>query len=209
MGQRNTGDCNRSGRAGFTLIELLVGILITSILLAAFAGFNRFQLLTMMNQTRQLGLQSRVRSFVDLFTGEVRRACGIVAASPKELHFRADLNGDGLVAGPNEDVRYSLTSAGAIVRITAGFTDVLVENVPQGGFRLSYFDADGNELVPADPSAGLDAAQLAAVRRVRVKVRLEDEPVDSQNDRVLRAAASMDVTMRNRFFVNAIQGAAC
>ncbi|MFQ5665054.1 MAG: PilW family protein [Candidatus Binatia bacterium] len=198
---------------GFTLMEVLVASTLSLVALAGFLSFNRGQLFTLRNQANQLDLQTTARNIVDLFAREVRRAgmnpgcgipgfSGIAAATASSLRIQADLNGDGLLTAPNEDITYHyVQETTAVERIDHnGVTDVLVSGVDLNGCVIRYFDQDGAELVPG--GTGLNAGERASIRRIRVELTLAGAAVDPTNTLPLRAQVATDVDLRNRYFVN-------
>jgi len=194
--------------AGFTLHELLISSAIGLVACATFASLSNFQLSALQNQATQLDLQITGRSVVDLFAREARRAgrnptcaqtfAAIAEGTTDRVRIQSDLNGNGAIDGPNEDVTYRFNSDdGTITRIANGVTDQLLSGIDPTGSRFRYFDGAGTELVPV---TALTQAQRSSVRRVRMELAVRNATVPS-NSSPLRTQMSTDVDLRNRFFV--------
>src|SRR5206468_6287655 len=90
-------------------------------------------------------------------------------ATPTRVRFQQDLNGDGALAGANEDLTYDLVGTDLQRTDGASAPVVLASGLPSGGFVLRYFTG-GNppvELVPAGSPPALSAAQRDCVALVR------------------------------------------
>ncbi|MGE0519551.1 MAG: PilW family protein [Candidatus Binatia bacterium] len=191
-----------------SLIETVIGVMLGLVVTIGVFSFNSRHSFAMQDQLRQLDVQSAARSVVDLFAREVRRAganptCtgafeAIATAKADEIQLRSDLDGSGAIDQPHEDVRYRWRVTDQILERTAGQTDLLLSGQELTGSRFRYFDGAGTELMPG---AGLDAAQRASVRRVRIEVALRERPADPDMGGSLTASASTDIDLRNRFFV--------
>ncbi len=180
---------------------------------SAFASFGRLQLSAMRSQAAQNDIQMTTRSIVDLFTREVRSAGANPACSPgvtavaearaRLVHIQSDLDGDGAVTGPGEDVIYQYRfSPDGFERVENGSADVLIDGVALEGSRIRYFDGNGTEIIPG--STGLDATQRDGVRRVRIELSVTTTSADPGDTGPLRVQVANDVDLRNRYFANAI-----
>ena len=208
----HTPSSHQRWQAGFTLPELLVASALGLVALATFLSFNRFQLFALRNQATQLDVQTTARAIVDLMARELRRAgadpnCvktfeGIAKGAATELRIQADLDGNGAIDQPDENVTYRFNlEGGTVERIAGGVTDDLVSDVNLTGSVIRYHDGTGAELVPTGSPAELSGGQRTAVRRVRVRLAMDSSAIDPQNPKPLRAQVSTDVDLRNRFFV--------
>jgi hypothetical protein len=197
----------RLGDAGFSLPELLTAASLFVSTLALVASFHHFEIQTLRDQAIQQTVQSSAQTLVDVFSREVRRACGISTAASDRIRFQVDLNGDGQIAGDDEDVAYVYDVAGhAVYRVSQLDEEVVVSDLDLSGSRLRYFAADNKELVP-DPE--LDPASRAAIRRVRIELALAHDSTASGNKAKLRAEVSSDAELRSRFFMNEISNSNC
>ena len=195
--------------AGFTLIELLVSSALGLMVVGGFLAFSRFQLFAMQDQSKQLDLQTTVRNTAQLFADEVRRAgadplCtksfdGITAASNSYIYVRADLDGSGSIGGQSEDVFYFFSDeADVFYRYSQGKLERLVSGTDIGGTRIRYFNSAGFEI---NAGGGLSSAERAAVRRVRLELKMKDKATDPNRAQRVVAEATTDVDLRNRFFL--------
>jgi prepilin-type N-terminal cleavage/methylation domain-containing protein len=193
--------------AGFSLIEVLVTLALGSVAAAAVLSFSQSQMVAMRDQTRQVDLQTTARSIVEVFAREVRRAgmdplcvktfAGIDTAAQQELKILSDLSGNGVIDQSNENVTYRIDLTNKVIyRIANDVPSTLLAGAQLTGSRFRYYDANGTERVP---SPALDGATRAAIRRVRLELQVS-KPGQS-GGQTLKAAASTDVDLRNRFFV--------
>jgi type II secretory pathway component PulJ len=194
--------------AGFGLSEVLVASTLGALIVAGFVAFNHFQLHALHDQVSQIELQTIDRDVVDLFAREVRRAggdptcagtvTGIVEAAERRIRIQSDLNGNGIVDNDqNEDVTYRHNAAtNAFERLANGATEVLLSGLLLEGSGIYYYDAAGTQLV-GNPF--LTEAQRNSVRRIRLQLSLTNRGMNSGAQ--LKAAASTDVNLRNRYFI--------
>jgi prepilin-type N-terminal cleavage/methylation domain-containing protein len=146
-----TGKCKSRTASGFTLVEVLVCMAIMSILFGtvyrSFDIFNR----SYTKENVKAGIQQRTRIGIDLMARDIRLAgldplgtanAQIIAADTENIQFSADLNYDGDVNDPFENITYTLN--GDLLRQTSdlgtGFiTDTLLDNIDALAF--TYLDA--------------------------------------------------------------------
>ena len=144
--------------AGFTLIEVLMGIAILSILFGTI--YRNFDTLSRSyaNENVKAGVQQKSRLGINLMARDIRLAgldpLGIAAAgfNPANTHstsiqFTADLNYDGDLDDPFEDITYALN--GDLLEQTSNLgsgpqTATLLDNVIALSF--SYMDQADNLL---------------------------------------------------------------
>ncbi len=200
------------GQTGFTVPEILIATGLGLMLLAGAASFNRFQLFALRNQAMQIEVQTAARSVVDLLAREVRRAgmdptCGkafeaLAKARDDEIRIQSDLNGSGVIDGPNENITFRYNSeTQAVERVANGVTDSLLSGMDLDGSAILYYDGAGNRLVPAVSTGGLDAARRAMVRRVRFELAVAGDGLDPNSSQSLRSLVATDVNLRNRYFL--------
>jgi len=194
-------------QAGFTLYEALISILLTSVVVGTFAVFSRYQLYAMLDQASQVNVQSTARAMVDLFAGEIRRACAIVSADDRKVRIVSDLDGSGAIDAVDEDVTYRFKRRKKeLQRVAGGNVEVLTDKALS--CTLRYFDGAGNEIA-APRGRTLSLAQRQAVRRIRIEATVLTKATDPTENRQVQARIASDVNLRNRYFVNTIQNAAC
>lgn len=155
-------------KSGFTLVELLVAMAVTLIVVAALTSvfivqnkyFTRQSEIVEMQQDVRAGLQIMMSELV--MTGyDPSRASnsGLVVADANTIQFTQDLNGNGDISDPHEDIAYTYDATDQQLERN---NQPLAENIQALSFR--YFDADDVELPPP-----LDtAADRAKVRRIVV-----------------------------------------
>jgi type IV pilus assembly protein PilW len=201
----------------------LVGLALASIVLAGIHSSYRAQVYALAAHNASFGLQDTARGTLDLVVREVRMAgfdptgaalpvapgpaCpgvrqGLVEATPTAVHVQADLDGDGLLTGTGEDVRYALdVAAGEIQRTEAGTTVALATGVAPDALALRYFDTSDPplELVPAP---ALTAAQRDCVGTVAIVVRTQATHPDPQVSTALASEAASQVAIRSRALIN-------
>ncbi|GIW39670.1 MAG: hypothetical protein KatS3mg076_0247 [Candidatus Binatia bacterium] len=202
----------RSRERGEGLVGTLVGTALALVALGAFVAFSRAQLFAYQAQATQVDLQGAGRAVLELFVREVRRAgmdpkCAknfeaIAEARPDRIRIQADLDGNGAIDGPEEDVTYFYDfDEKAVVRATKNASDILLEDVDVTGSVIRYYDGAGQELLPSGTPPELDPAQRTQVRRVALFLTLERPNPAPTSDLPLRVRLSSTVDLRNRFFL--------
>ncbi len=212
---RRHGAGRRRRQGGFTPVEVLVASAVGLTALAAVMSFNRFQLLSLSNQTKQVDVQTTVRNIVELFAREARRAganpgckiaafSGLAEARVQRVRIQSDLNGDGKLTSPGEDVMYRYREyRDTVERIdygAGGTTDVLLSGVDLQDSNLRYFDGNGTEL-SAGWDGALSTAERSAVRRIRIELNVAATGLGISSTRRLLGQATADVDLRNRSFL--------
>jgi Tfp pilus assembly protein PilW len=201
--------CQRK-EAAFSLLEVLVALGLSLVVVGAIVAFQSYQLRTLSGQAKQIDLQGTARSVVDLVAREVRTTgrnpqCqtavgGLATATSTTLQLQTDLDGNGQVNGPNEDITYELDPASeSVVRTDHAQSgpDKLIDGVDITGSGFHYFDSNGTKLNTG--GTGLDATQRAQVRRVRFDLVMTDR--NTRGATAPRVRASTNLDLRNRFFV--------
>ena len=187
--------------------------------------FSQAQLKSFATQSAYAQSQTVTRTVIDLMTRELRMASldptnlalptsasvtcpgvkqGVVEATPAKIHFQQDLNADGALSGPGEDVTYDLS--GGSIRRTDGTAQpvAIVDFVPSTGLAFRYFDGSNPpvELIPTGSPASLTSAQRDCVAKVRVTVTAN---VPNPNPRIatpITSVAESEVAIRNRSLLN-------
>ena len=153
---------NRS--AGFTLVEVLISIAILSILFGTiyrtFDIFNR----SYTSENVKAGVQQKTRIGIDLMARDIRLAgldplgsadAGFNPANTNSssIQFTADLNYDGDVSDPFEDIQYGLN--GNLLQLTSDLgtgmvAATLLDNVT--GLTFTYLDETDAPLAEPIPT---------------------------------------------------------
>lgn len=144
--------------AGFTLVEVLMCIAIFSILFGTvFRSFDTFNR-SYTNENVKAGVQQKSRIGIDLMARDIRLAgldpldtanAGFVAANTNttSVRFTADLNYDGDLGDPFEDIIYAIN--GNLLQQTSDLgsgpvTATLLDNV--SALSFNYLDQADNPL---------------------------------------------------------------
>lgn len=168
-----------TGKNGFTIIELVVAMALTSMLIAVVAMAFTGQSRSYNTQQDVVSLQQDLRSALQLIAKEIRMAgydptgnanAAIVTANATNLRFTQDIGGgvggvsDGDTSDANEDVRYAISTSGALGRETggAGGLQPVAENIDRLAFEY-YMDNGTWTQAPA-------AADLDDIRAVKIMV---------------------------------------
>ncbi len=100
---------------GFTLIELMIAMTISLIVLAGYYASFKSQHNSFDDQEQINILQQNLRSAMTIMSGDIRMAgydplqSGIptfMIASSNQIKFTMDINGNGVVTDPNEDITF-------------------------------------------------------------------------------------------------------
>lgn len=204
-----------TGQVGAVIVETLATVTLGLLALAAFTTLHVGQMYAMRDQVRQLDLQSSARDIADLFSREARRAgsgtnpsctgtvsTGLLVAKSNEVRVRADLDGNGVLTGSNEDVTWKLDATNKAVTRTqnaSSTTETLWSGVSLGTSAFTFYDGSGNVLSPG--GSGLSAAQLLQVVRIRLALDLKGANTQSTNTVLQIAQSSADAELRNRLFL--------
>ncbi len=204
----------RHRSAGFSLTEVLVSTVLMLLVTGTIFSAYRFQMFALKGQEKQLDTQQAGRGLIDLITREVRLAgydptcaknfAGVADARPQLLQVQLDSNADGAI-GAGESITYAYDLQYQRITRTAGGTPVpLVTGLPANALAFTYYDANGAVLTPSGSPAALSAAQLAAVRRVKVVVHLQEPHPDPLNSSVIVSDMTSNVDLRNRFLNSSV-----
>ena len=198
-----------TGCGGFTLIEVTASTLLMLTLLATMFGAYRFQMFALKRQETQVDVQETARSILDVMAREVRHAgydplcvktfTGVSDARPQRLGVQFDRNADGVLAA-DETVTYAYDPEEShLARTSAGVTVPLATEIGATSLSFGYFDAAGTQLVPTGTPAALTTTQRAAIRRVRIILRIEREGPEPANPLPVLSEFVSNVNLRNRF----------
>jgi hypothetical protein len=126
---------------------------------------------------------------------------GIIEATRTKIHFRQDLNGDGVIApSGGEDVTYELI--GDTIRRSDGIhaPAVLASGIAANGLTFRYFDGGEPpaEIVPAGATPALTTCQRDRIARVRIDVLAHVTSPDPDSSTPIASLAESEVALRNR-----------
>ena len=220
---QHTAAARARSRRGISTLEVLVGGALALVVVGAMYAFLTAQQRAFAANAAYTESQGATRTVSDLLSRELRMASynpaggaiaasgpccpgwsqGIVEARRDLVHFRQDLNGDGVISAAGEDLTY--TQVGHQIQRTDGAAaaQVLVDNVPTNGLVLRYYDAATvpNELVPGGTPAALTSCQRDCVTKVRIEIHAEHDSTAAHTVG-LESGATTEVAIRNRSLTN-------
>ena len=196
----------RRSQSGSSLPELLTSTLFVSILTAMSYTFARAALMSARVQEVKSEAQEATVMALDVLARDLRAAgfsavgapiTGVRAADPQRVEVAADLNGDGDTADSNELIAYSYDAdKHQLMRATGNASpQPFVRNVPAGGVRFMFFDAQGREL-PA--SGGLGIEDRRRIHRTDAWLHVELPNPDPRVATLVTSTASTTVCLRNQ-----------
>ncbi len=106
---------------GFTLVEIIIALLMSSLVMAAIYTTTNKQQDVYVDQDQVVAMQDNLRAAMLLMTREIRMAgydplglanAGFITAKANTMTFTMDLNGDGDVNDPGENITYDLYTSG-------------------------------------------------------------------------------------------------
>jgi len=209
---------------GISTAEVLVGGALTLVIMAISASFFQAQQKALNTENTYTESQAVTRTVIDLFSRELRMASydptlaalppapgpncptvpqGIVEATTTSIRFKQDLDGNGVIDGANEDVRYALAE-GQITRTDGlAVTTALVTGVPANGLAFRYFNGSNPpiELVPVGvPPAtpALTPGQRDCVAKVQITVSANIANPNPSIQTPITSTAESRIAIRNR-----------
>jgi len=203
-------------------MEVMVGAVISMIVLFAVMSFFDAQQKAFATMNAYSRSQNVTRSAAELIARDIRMSSydptglamaplspgptcggvvqGLVQARPNSIRIRQDLNADGLLVTPGEDVLYFI-SGNELRRLDVPTVTVatLTTGLATNGLRFRYFDnqVPPAELVPAGSPPELTATQRACVQKVQVEIEASI-PRPVANGTPLRSVVETGVAIRNR-----------
>ena len=169
----------RHSNAGFTLIELLVAMVIGALVATNIYSVYNLQQKVYASQLQIVEMQQNLRAGTFMLTNELRMAgydptgdanAGIVNLGTNLVNFTMDLDGDGTVSGPDENITYLLYTDGdgrqKLGRQSPTTPQAVAENID--ALNFIFLDADGNVTTTA---ALVTSVQVSLVARTDRKAR--------------------------------------
>lgn len=179
-------------QGGWTLVETLIAMFLCLLTLGGIFTTLISSSRTFIAQEETVSANNRVRTVMEIMTQEIRLAGyktalatfdGIAEATGQRIRILADLDQDGNLSGPNEDVTYSYDPA--TQRLFRG-SDVLADNI--SSFSLTYTLKDGS--TTSTPGAG--------ARIIKVKITVVAKTALDLNSRQFRyLTLASEVALRN------------
>jgi len=189
---------------GFTLIEMVVALALSLVTVSAVYSLYLKELRAQYIREDRLEMQQQARVVMDVISRELLMAgydprrvnddvdlnndfLGITY-DPDRLMIKADLNGNGLIADPNESISYVFDfKTHTLRRNTGGGNQPFGENLES--FLVEYFDEGGNPTI--------DSARIQQVK-ITVTARTEDPDLQYLPNRGYRTVSLQSrLTPRN------------
>ena len=197
----------RSDHFGFTLIELMIAMVIGSILMVAVVSAYQIQVGSKNTQEALTDMNTTARAAMEIIIQELSTAgcdpnntdtAGIVTANANDLTFTMDIGNtagtsfrpDGLLDGPNEQIRYAINATGNLGRdrLDGAGLQPLARNVDALDFV--YLDGSNPPVVIPAPVA---TANLGDIRSIQITIVARAGRV---------APGFMKTTVDNRVYTN-------
>ncbi len=165
---------HRLGLKGFTLVELVVALALGVLTIGAIYGVYVRELSAQAVREDRLDMHQQARVVMDLMSRELVMAgydpSGVnrdeestndfwgITFDPDRLIIKADLNGNGRIADPNESIIYSLDSrTHTLRRNTGGGNQPFGENIEN--FSVQFFN-----------DRGIATTESSAIKGVHISV---------------------------------------
>ena len=166
----------RHSNEGFTLIELLVAMVIGALVATNIYSVYNLQQKVYASQLQIVEMQQNLRAGTFMLTNELRMAgydptgdanAGIVNLGTNLVNFTMDLDGDGTVSGPDENITYSLYTDGdgrkKLGRQSPTTPQAVAENID--ALNFIFLDADGNVTTTAALVTSVEVSLVARTDR--------------------------------------------
>lgn len=165
--------------SGATLIELMVVITILSFVILGLVTLFGGGIRSWISGQNQLQAQREARIALDRLAKEIREANLVIEGSNSfeksiEVSFPKVFNKDNAI------FRYDEASRS----IRTGNNNILLDNVPNYGFMISYFDTQGDPSLPDKNASKIE---------VTIKVKVDDNDNSNNPDISLRT----EINLRN------------
>jgi len=149
---------------GATLIELMVVVTILSLVILGLVTFFGGGIRSWISGQNQLQAQREARMALDRIVKEVREANNVVEGDNSyekgiEVSFPAKFNRENLIYDFDEDNRV----------IKRNDANILIGNIPSGGFMITYYDTNGDTATPDKNASKIE---------IMLKVDVDDDGND-------------------------------
>ncbi len=143
---------------GSTLIELMVVVTILSLVILGLVTFFGGGIRSWISGQNQLQAQREARIALDRIAKEVREANNVIGGVNSyengiEVSFPKKFSRDNLIYNFDEPNRL----------IKRNDANILIGNIPPGGFMIYYYDVNGDVVTP-----GKDASKIEVILKVDV-----------------------------------------
>jgi len=174
-----------NNKKAFTLIELLVALAISGVVMAGIYSAYYSQQKSYITQDQVAAMQQNLRAAMYIMQREIRMAgcdptenagAGIQTVNANSITFTLDITNtagtgdpDGLLDGSNEDVTYSLYTAGGIQKLgrkspSTAINQPVAENIDALDFV--YLDANGDPTATISDMRSVQITMVAKAGRV-------------------------------------------
>lgn len=166
-----------NNESGFTLVELMVALAISGIVISSIYTVFTSQQNSYYAQDQTAKMQQNIRGGMNLLTREVMIAgydltstagAGITVATNNILRFTLDLDDDGDVTGPGEDIRYDRYQNGDGIwclgrSVQNAARDSVAENIEQ--LEFYYTMEDGSQTLAPGNLDNIRNVQISILSR--------------------------------------------
>ncbi len=180
---------------GVTLLTLMIGLVVGSIVLAGIYTTITMQANAYLREQQLVDVQQTVRLVKSMMIRDLQRAgynptrAGFsgVTGNATQLQILADLDGDELTTGQNENITYTWDAGQYLLRRNAGTAGTQFSNIQ--AFTATYLDSAGN-------TAGSNDEIRHVHLSITVRTALSD-PNYPRNDGYRSVAFQFRVAPRN------------
>lgn len=163
--------------SGFTLIELMVVVAILTFIILGLVTFFSGGARSWISGQNQLQAQREARIAVDRMSKELRGANKVTVGTLTEIEVSYP-TGFG-----KDEVTFKLEN-GSIKRITNDGSNIILDNIPEGCFNITYWGTDGSQIN--------DSSEFTKASKITLYVQ-----VDVDNDDNPDITVETDVKLRN------------
>ena len=170
-------DKYRLNFSGFTLIELMVVVTILTFVILGLVTFFSGGTRSWISGQSQLQAQREARIAVDRMSKELKEANKVIVGTQTEIEVSYPIDFS------KDNITYKFEN-GSIKRIVNNISNIILDNIPDGWFKISYWGTDGNQIN--------NFAEYTKASKVTIDVQ-----VDVDNDTKPDITIKTDVKLRN------------